>query len=50
MKRAIAWVRRVFHRDAAWQEEIESHLAMRAAWPVSLASLPRWFTATAASL
>jgi predicted permease len=32
MKRAIAWVRRVFHRDAAWQEEIESHLAMRAAW------------------
>jgi len=32
MKRAIVWLRRLFHRDSAWQEEIESHLAMRADW------------------
>ena len=32
MKRAIEWVRRLLHRDSAWQEEIESHLEMRAAW------------------
>ncbi len=32
MKRAVEWLRRLFHRDSAWQEEIESHLAMRAAW------------------
>ncbi|MGB9456716.1 MAG: ABC transporter permease [Bryobacteraceae bacterium] len=32
MKRAIEFLRRLFHRDSAWQEEIESHLAMRAAW------------------
>ena len=32
MKRAMEWLRRLFRRDSAWQEEIESHLAMRAAW------------------
>jgi hypothetical protein len=32
MKRAIEWLKRLFHRDSAWQEEIESHLAMRADW------------------
>jgi predicted permease len=32
MKRAVAWLKSVFHRDAAWQEEIESHLSMRADW------------------
>jgi hypothetical protein len=32
MKRSIEWLRRLFHRDAAWQEEIESHVAMRASW------------------
>ncbi|HEY1184446.1 MAG TPA: ABC transporter permease [Bryobacteraceae bacterium] len=32
MKHAIAWLKRLFHRDSAWQEEIESHLAMRADW------------------
>jgi len=32
MKHAIEWLRRLFHRDSAWQEEIESHLAMRADW------------------
>jgi len=32
MKRAMEWMRRLFHRDSAWQEEIESHIAMRAAW------------------
>ena len=32
MKRAVEWLKRRFRRDAAWQEEIESHLEMRAAW------------------
>jgi predicted permease len=32
MKHAIEWLRRLFHRDSAWQEEIESHLAMRTDW------------------
>ena len=32
MKRAIEWLRRRFPRHSAWQEEIESHLAMRADW------------------
>ena len=32
MTRAIEWLKRLFHRDSAWQEEIESHLAMRADW------------------
>jgi predicted permease len=32
MKSAIDWLRRRIGRDSAWQEEIESHLAMRADW------------------
>jgi len=32
MKRAIVWLRNLLHRDSSWQEEIDSHLAMRAQW------------------
>ena len=40
MRRLFQWFRQLFHRDSAWQEELESHLAMRAAWHEARGAAP----------